>query len=165
MKKTIVAFLVLSLMMMLAMFAPAMAGPAEKLVVTADTYNQVNDYTNMREIITDDSIIHRWGIIRTGDVDLTIDGETIVGELYEVVDVVSNTKTNEVLTHFSPCVWSFVEGSFEGVKQAHFRRDPDGNVIFTQHVIFQGTGIFEGCTLMMERPPIGGGYVGIMLKR
>jgi hypothetical protein len=164
MNRKIILISVLTLLLLTVTVAPVLADSPKKIPATARTYNQSNDETNEREVITNGGIDHSWNVIRTGMVDLTIDGQPkITGNLYEVADQVLNTKTGEIVVHFSPCIWSFSGGSFEGVKQAHFRIDPDGNVIFTQHLVFHGTGIFEGYTLIMERP-LTGGYVGYLLE-
>ncbi len=160
-KKVAVVVLALALSMMLMAFAPAMAASPKKIPVTAVTFNQVNNTPETRT--TNGGIIHTV-FERTGNVRLTIDGQApIVGTLSEVVHTMNNTKTGEAVGQNFDAVWTFAGGSFEGVKQTRISTVPTFSL--DQHVVFQGSGIFEGQTLMLsqEAPPFPPTYTGFLL--
>jgi hypothetical protein len=144
--------------------APAFAEPAQKIPVTAVTFNQVMGVPE-KDWTTDGGIIHRV-ISRTGNVKLTIDGQApVVGTLTESVHTMINTKTGEMVVQ-NDCIWTFPMGSFEGVKQTRVAgSSPEVVDEMWQHAVFQGSGIYEGFKLMLlvEAPPFPPTYTGFLL--
>jgi len=129
-----------------------MADPAQRSSVTARTFGQV-DSPPEKITTTDGGIIHMQGVTRTGNVILTINGQTpLTGKEMEVMDFMINTKTLEIEAHSHKLVFTFVGGTFEGQKTSKetgvisIRQIPE---TLEQHTVMQGSGIFEGQTLML----------------
>jgi hypothetical protein len=158
-------FLAVLPLLILSSIPLVLAESAQRVSVTAVTFNQVMGEPE-RDWTTDGGIIHRV-LTRTGNVKLTIDGQTpIVGTLTETVHTMINTKTGEMIIQNLECTWTFPGGSFEGVKQTRVTgSSPDVVDEMWQHAIFQGSGIYEGCKLMLsvEAPPFPPTYRGTML--
>jgi hypothetical protein len=165
MKKLFLLSAIVLLVLLTAM--PVMADSPKTIPVTAKTYSQTEDHTNDRVLVTDDGIVHVWGTVRTGSVDLTIDGQPkITGTLREIVDLMKNPKAGIIVIQNRECVWTFAGGSFEGEKQTRMTIDENGKILTVeQHVVFQGSGIFEGCTMKLtqEIPPVPPMYAGTIL--
>jgi hypothetical protein len=151
-------------LLMLALVPTILAEPAQKIPVTAVTFNQVNG-PFAKDWTTDGGIVHRV-FTRTGNVMLAIDGQApIVGTLSEGVHTMINTKTGEMVIQNFDAIWTFTGGSFAGVKQTRVTGNYPVVDELEQHVVFQGTGIYEGCTLMLsvDAPPFPPTYIGTML--
>jgi hypothetical protein len=165
-------FFVLALvLLMLFAVLPVMAASPKKIPVTAITSNQVTGLPE-KEWTTDGGIIHQQGRLRTGVITLTIDGQApLVGVLSELMDFTTNTKIGELKACAHKCVFTFAGGSFEGVKTLRMTSDPVTKAILEQeqHAVLQGSGAFEGCTLMLSQdweltsPPVPKVYTGFLL--
>jgi hypothetical protein len=151
-------------LLMLAIVPTILAEPAQKTPVTAITYNQVNGASETWT--TEGGIMHTIAQ-RTGNVMLTIEGQApIEGTISETVHAMVNTKTGKSVIQNFDSTWTFPGGSFQGVKQVRTEySSPTVVAQVNQHVVFQGTGIYEGCTLMLsvDAPPFPPTYVGTML--
>jgi hypothetical protein len=140
----------------------AVAEPAQKIPVTAVTSGASN--TIIEERTTNGGIYHSISTRDGGTVTLTKEGQApIVGTYSEVVHLTRNTKTGETVIQNFDAVWVFTGGSFEGLKQTRITSGTP--LTIEQHAVFQGTGIFEGQTLMLsqEAPPYPAIYTGILL--
>jgi hypothetical protein len=163
MKRKWLIFALLPLLM-LTLVPTILAEPAQKVTVTAQTFNQVNGEPE-KDWTTDGGIVHTV-YVRTGDVKLTIDGQApIIGTFSETEHLTVNTKTGESVIQ-SYDVWTFAGGSFEGIKQNRIETSGPTTIIsLEQHAVFQGSGVYEGSTLMLsqEAPPFPPIYTGTML--
>ena len=186
MKKAIVVIAV-ALMVAVMLAVPVLAAPAERIPVALTVRTAAAQNTLPEKVwTTDGGIKHEQGIIRTvplesmagnppapvKNVVLKIDGVPIYGIIYAVVDVMTNTKTGVMTNHYQKWIITFpvqtgvpVEGSFEGVHTWSIDTTP--TISGQGHAVMQGSGGFEGQTLMlkMEFPPMPVVWNGYLLKR
>jgi len=169
MRKT---FLLVSLLvfLMLIIALPVMAESPKKIPVTLVTSGTSNSPPE-KTWTTEGGIVHSQGAVRTGGATLTIDGQVpLVGTVTEDLGPsVINTKTGEMVGHALKCVFTFPGGSFEGVKITKATYENGKNVATEQHSVLQGSGVFEGCTLVLSQdwelttPPMPKVYTGFLL--
>jgi len=152
--------------LMLTLVAPALAEPAQRIQVTVETSGGSNIPSETHQ--TNGGIIHQEAI-RTGNVKLTIDGQTpIVGTYSETVHITINTKTGDVVLQNSD-VLTFPGGTFEGIKQTRqVTAGPTTILSIEQNAVFQGYGTFDGQKLMIsmdwaQGDPTPRLYTGILL--
>lgn len=152
--------------------APTMATPAQQIPVKLVTSKQVNSEP-VKSWTSDDGILHEQGIVRTGVATLTIDGQVpLVGTEREVIDDMIDKNAGTSVGH-SKLVLTFTGGTFEGVKQTRTSGGlsplPGVPMVLEQHTVLQGTGAFEGQTMMLTQyweyklplsPPV---YVGTLI--
>jgi hypothetical protein len=169
-----VATTAFTVMMLFSFLAVASAGPpvrktAEFTVRTA----AVSDTLPERIVISDDGITHKFGIIRTvplestvnvgtppvptvvKNVVLKIDGVPMYGTVRAEVNVKTDPNTGVTSTHYLKWLITFpvqpgvdVEGAFEGVHTYFVDTTP--SVTIEGHAVLQGSGGFEGQTLMLK---------------
>jgi hypothetical protein len=163
-----------TVMMLFSFLAVASAGPpvrktAEFTVRTAAVQNTAPE----RTVISDDGITHQFGIIRTvplestvdvgnppvptvvKNVVLKIDGVPIYGTVRAEVNVMIDPNTGVTTTHYLKWLITFpvqtgvaVEGAFEGVHTYFIDTTPSISIV--GHAVLQGSGGFEGQTLMLK---------------
>lgn len=161
MNKNVLVFAV-ALMAVAMLATPVMAAPAQKIPITAIPSNQDNISTEKTWITNGDIRIVQ-GMIRMGDLVLTIDGQPpLVGTLLdEHLNMEFNLKIGKALGHSRKCVWTFegvkgFEGSFRGAKTIkgsfipYTNFAPQNRLTVEQHGVFQGSGDFEGWTLKIS---------------
>ena len=169
-----IATTVFIVMMLFSFFAIASAGPAVRKTVeftirTAAVQNTAPE----RTVISDDGITHQFGIIRTvplestvpmgnppvptvvKNVALKINGVPIYGTVYAEVNVKIDPNTGVTSTHYLKWLLTFpvqpgveVEGAFAGVHTYFIDTTPSISVV--GHAVLQGSGGFEGQTLMLK---------------
>ncbi len=158
-------FIVLMLISFLAVVAaePAVRKTAEFTIRTAAVQNTAPE----RTVTSDDGITHQFGIIRTvplesivngnpvKNVVLKINGAPIYGTVRAEVNVMIDAKTGVTTTHYLKWLITFpvqtgvtVEGAFEGVHTYFIDTTPSVSVV--GHAVLQGSGGFEGQTLMLK---------------
>ena len=163
-----VATTVFTVMMLFSFLAVASAGPpVRKTVEFTVRTAAVSDTTAERIVISDDGITHKFGIIRTvplestvnnapvKNVALKINGVPIYGTVYAEVNVKIDPNTGVTSTHYLKWLLTFpvqpgvdVEGAFEGVHTYFIDTTPSISVV--GHAVLQGSGGFEGQTLMLK---------------
>ncbi len=179
---TTTAFIVLTLFSFLTVASAESA--VKKTVALTIRTAAVQNTTPERTVISDDGITHQFGIIRTvplestvngvpvKNVVLKIDGVPIYGAIRAEVNVMIDTKTGVTTSHYLKWTITFpvqtgvtVEGVFEGVHTYYIDTTP--TVTAAGHAVLQGSGGFEGQTLMlkMEYPPGPIVWKGDLLSR
>jgi hypothetical protein len=162
-----ILFLVLALLASISTIEPALCKPDQKISATA-TLSFPTVTQPERIINTNGDVRQVFGVTKTFRVDLTLDeefaGETsFTGGARVVIDFTSNFKTSEIVYHGVSVVWTFQDGTFEGVMQAKQRFDPsDASVIYEETLVLHGSGIFKGCTLKLSNTN-NQPYTGLLL--
>jgi hypothetical protein len=148
--------LVLALLASISTIQPALSKPAQKISATV-TLNFPTVTQPERTIDTNGDIRQVFGVKKTFVVDITLDeqfnGETtFTGGAILVLDFTTNFKTGDIVYHNASVVWTFDDGSFNGVMQARQRFDPSSSsVIYEESLVLQGSGSFKGCTLKLSQ--------------
>lgn len=172
MRKMMILIPALALLMLLAAVAPVMAEPAKKVPVTGTSTAVWYPGPDAEYWITDGGILQFRGLKTAGMTTINIPGSPSLvlktsGDLFGMV----NFKTGDGVMHCKS-VWKYpavgtVVGTFEG----EFTADTTGGypaTYSTMHCVLQGTGIFEGQTLMLSgemTPPAPGLMEGFLLTR
>ena len=157
-KVTIVGTLILLLALsaLVSTIEPALSKPEQKISATA-TLRFPTVTQPQRTIDTNGEIRQVFEVKKTFSVLLSLDeqfaGETsFTGDAIVLLDFTSNFKTGEIMYHSTSLVWTFEDGSFEGVMQARQRVDPkDISMIYEESLVLQGSGVFKGCTLKLSQ--------------
>jgi hypothetical protein len=165
-KKLAIIFLFLALSMLSIAAVPVFAEPAQKVSVIAQTFNQVNAAPE-KIWTTNGNILHMQGVVRTGEVWLKVGEEpAIYGTMVESTQTVVDISTGMVISQNHKTIWTFADGSFEGVKIVKQETAGPTTILeMNQHAVLKGSGIYEGYTLMlsMEAPPFPPTYTGTLL--
>ena len=193
MKKRIlgIATTVFIVMMLFSFLAVASAGPPmRKTVELTIRTAAVSDTEPERIVISDDGITHKFGIIRTVPLESTINLGTppvptvvkrkvqkintvpIYGTIRAEVNVKIDTQLGVTTSHYLKWLITFPvqtgvteAGAFEGVHT--YSIDTTPTLSGQGHAVLQGSGGFEGQTLMlkMELPPLPPVWKGDLLIR
>lgn len=124
-----------------------MAAPATKSAVTV-TSKPISAIPG-EYMMTEGGILQVRGSQATYEITLNIYAESpLVGTSTNVLDGRVNTKTGEAVFHYD-VIWTFEDGSFEGVMQSRLESYPQPYEYYEIHCVLKGEGEFEGQTLKL----------------
>jgi hypothetical protein len=163
-KKVLVIAVVLMAAAMLA--TPVMASPAEKIPITLNF--GLPTYGDPEKIwTTNGDIFQVRGRPSSYNIILTIQGEPpLVGVDTNTFNGQHNLKTDVKILHYD-VVWTFEGGTFEGRLTLKIENNLLGPMYwyYSAHLVFQGTGAFEGQTIMLSyEGPFALEWTGYLLR-
>ncbi len=149
MNKKYVMLATLSLFLVATAIAPVLAQPAQRQSFTATQKpNLVQPPSpDLVSFISEGNILHYRNAIGAGTISLTIDSQTpISGTTSSIISVNRNLDTGIGDIKFQ-MTWTFSDGTFEG----NILGEVTGpNVYPTLHGVLQGTGAYEGWTVILD---------------
>jgi hypothetical protein len=149
-KKVLVIAVALMAVAMLA--TPVMASPAEKIPVTLNFSPPTPLAPPEKTWTTNGDILQIRGLPTSYNIILTILGEPpLFGVDTNTLNAQHNLKTDVRILHYD-VVWTFSGGTFEGRLTLKIHNNSLDPIFwyYSAHLVFQGTGAFEGQTIMMS---------------
>lgn len=167
MKKSIFV-IVCVLLAFAALSTPVMAAPAEKIPATLNFGVPTPMGLPEKTWTTKGEVLQIRGIPTSYIIILTIQGEpSLIGVDTNILNAQHNLKTDVRILHYD-VVWTFSEGTFEGILTLKIQNNSLNPIFwyYSAHLVFQGTGAFNGETLMLSyEGPFALEWEGFVLRQ